>query len=190
MDINSFFIGNAVPNIITDWSLLITPPPYVWKIRRNNVQKIALCGAFTIGGIVCITLFRHRGFSFNMLMHANKRSICIISIVRLVVILESYKTLSMDVTWVFIGPSAWTAVETSMGIMSGNSSFNLSSSQFTNNVKPVFPHSHLSLNSSIGALAARGLVIETRISYLSGTEDHSHRQRVFTALTMIVIWLV
>ncbi|THC88925.1 hypothetical protein EYZ11_011626 [Aspergillus tanneri] len=48
--INEFFIGNAVPNIITDWALLILPLPYVWKSQRTAVQKIALCGAFAMGG--------------------------------------------------------------------------------------------------------------------------------------------
>ena len=103
--------------------------------------------------------------------------------------LESYKTPSMDVTWVFIGPSTWTAVETNIGIVSGNSSFNLSSSQFTNQVKRVSPHSYPSSNSSTAAPAARGLAIATRIGYLAGTKDHSHWQRAVTALTMIVIWL-
>ncbi|KAJ5911450.1 uncharacterized protein N7473_000753 [Penicillium subrubescens] len=60
VNINSFFIGNAVPNIITDWALLILPLPYVWKVQRNNVQKIALCGAFAMGGLYVPTLVRHR----------------------------------------------------------------------------------------------------------------------------------
>ncbi|KAJ5817158.1 hypothetical protein N7447_009391 [Penicillium robsamsonii] len=95
VNINQFFIGNAVPNIITDWALLILPMPYVWKIHRNTPQKVALCGAFAMGGFICI-----------------------ISIIRLVVMLDSYKTPSVDVTWVFIGPSTWTAVETNIGIVS------------------------------------------------------------------------
>ncbi|KAJ5971296.1 uncharacterized protein N7479_001214 [Penicillium vulpinum] len=95
VNINDFFIGNAVPNIITDWALLILPLPYVWKIQQNTTQKIALCGAFAMGGFICI-----------------------ISIIRLVVMLDSYKTPSVDVTWVFIGPSTWTAVEANIGIVS------------------------------------------------------------------------
>lgn len=126
---------------------------------------------------------------FIFFQHANKRSICIISIVRLVVMLESYKTPSMDVTWVFIGPSTWTAVETNIGIVSGNSSSNLSSSKFTNQVKLVSPHSYPSSNTSVEAPAAREVAIETRIGYLAGTEDHWHWQRAVTALPMIVIWL-
>ncbi|KAF7714173.1 Uncharacterized protein PECH_000995 [Penicillium ucsense] len=95
VNINSFFIGNAVPNIITDWSLLILPLPYVWKIHQTTIQKFALSAAFIMGGFICI-----------------------ISIVRLIVMLEAYKTPSVDVTWVFIGPSTWTAVETNLGILS------------------------------------------------------------------------
>ncbi|KAJ6043681.1 uncharacterized protein N7446_001877 [Penicillium canescens] len=51
VDINSFFIGNAVPNIITDFALLILPLPYVWRIQRNTVAKIALTCAFAMGGL-------------------------------------------------------------------------------------------------------------------------------------------
>ncbi|KAJ5153865.1 uncharacterized protein N7500_009304 [Penicillium coprophilum] len=100
VNITDFFIGNAVPNIITDWALLILPLPYVWKIQRNAPQKVALCGAFAVGGFICI-----------------------ISIIRLVIMLDSYKTPSVDVTWVFIGPSTWTAVETNIGIVSGQAPF-------------------------------------------------------------------
>lgn len=33
--------------------------------------------------------------------------------------LRAYKVPSIDVTWVFIGPSTWTAVETNIGVVSG-----------------------------------------------------------------------
>lgn len=33
--------------------------------------------------------------------------------------LDAYKVPSIDVTWVFIGPSTWTAVETNIGVVSG-----------------------------------------------------------------------
>jgi hypothetical protein len=118
VNINDFFIGNAVPNIITDWALLILPLPYVWKIQRNTPQKIALCGAFAVGGLYVLSFLSL--VSFSMLIST---SICIISIFRLVVMLDSYKTPSVDVTWVFIGPSTWTAVETNIGIVSGKLTF-------------------------------------------------------------------
>ncbi|KAJ5210071.1 hypothetical protein N7491_009883 [Penicillium cf. griseofulvum] len=73
VNINNFFIGNAVPNIFTDWALLILPMPsrYVEPLQWEDL-----------------------------------------------VMLDSYKTPSVDVTWVFIGPSTWTAVETNIGIVS------------------------------------------------------------------------
>lgn len=37
--------------------------------------------------------------------------------------LDSYKVPSMDVTWVFVGPSTWTAVEVNIGIVSGRSNY-------------------------------------------------------------------
>ncbi|KAF7184404.1 hypothetical protein CNMCM7691_005224 [Aspergillus felis] len=78
VNVNQFFIGNAVPNIITDWALLILPMPYIWRLQRNTTQKIAISSVFVLGGLVP----------------------------------------SIDVTWVFIGPSTWTAVETNIGIVS------------------------------------------------------------------------
>ncbi len=51
VDVYAFFIGNAVPNIITDWALLILPIPYVWRLQKSRVQKIALCGIFLLGGL-------------------------------------------------------------------------------------------------------------------------------------------
>lgn len=64
----------------------------------------------------------------DYLMHeTNMSSICIISIVRLVIMLNAYKTPSVDVTWVFIGPSTWTAVETNIGIVSGKLLLNVNS---------------------------------------------------------------
>jgi len=51
VNVYAFFIGNAVPNIITDWALLILPIPYVWRLQKSRVQKIALCGIFLLGGL-------------------------------------------------------------------------------------------------------------------------------------------
>ena len=46
-------------------------------------------------------------------------STCVISIVRLMVVLNAYKFPSADFTWVFVGPSTWTAVEINIGVVSG-----------------------------------------------------------------------
>ncbi|OJJ70086.1 hypothetical protein ASPBRDRAFT_45416 [Aspergillus brasiliensis CBS 101740] len=95
VSVSEFFIGNSVPNIITDWALLLLPMPYIWKLHRNASQKVALSGVFILGGFICI-----------------------ISIVRLIIMLNAYKVPSIDETWVFVGPSKWTAVETNIGVVS------------------------------------------------------------------------
>lgn len=69
VNINDFFIGNAVPNIITDWAMLILPLPYVWKIQRSTTQKVALCGAFAMGGLYVSSLLSLR-VTFSVLISA------------------------------------------------------------------------------------------------------------------------
>ncbi|KAL6718754.1 hypothetical protein ACLMJK_002988 [Lecanora helva] len=96
VNVYAFFIGNAVPNIVTDWALLLLPIPYIWRLHQSKAQKIALSGVFGLGGFICI-----------------------ISIVRLyIMVTQLFHTTSMDVTWIFIGSSTWTAVEVNIGIVS------------------------------------------------------------------------
>ena len=51
VNVYDFFIGNAVPNIITDWALLVLPIPYIWRLHQVRAQKVALCGVFGLGGL-------------------------------------------------------------------------------------------------------------------------------------------
>ena len=51
VNVPAFFIGNAVPNIITDWALLLLPIPYIWRLHQRRAQKVALCGVFGLGGL-------------------------------------------------------------------------------------------------------------------------------------------
>lgn len=96
VDVYAFFIGNAVPNIVTDWALLLLPIPYIWRLHQNRFEKLGLCGIFMLGGFICI-----------------------ISIVRLYIMAtQLFHTQSTDVTWLFIGSSTWTAVEVNIGIVS------------------------------------------------------------------------
>ena len=51
VNVYAFFIGNAVPNIVTDWALLTLPIPYIWRLHQARAQKVALCGVFGLGGL-------------------------------------------------------------------------------------------------------------------------------------------
>ena len=44
-----FFVGQAVPNILTDFILLILPLPILWRLRIQLPQKIALVAVFLLG---------------------------------------------------------------------------------------------------------------------------------------------
>lgn len=95
IDDYAFFVGIAVPNIITDAALLSVPIPFIWRLHRDRPQKFALAGMFMLGGFVTI-----------------------ISIVRLSA-LVSVDLTSPDLTWNFSYVSIWTITESNMAIVSG-----------------------------------------------------------------------
>ena len=51
VDVYAFFLGNAVPNILTDAAIIALPVPYIWSLHRSTSQKIALCGTFALGSL-------------------------------------------------------------------------------------------------------------------------------------------
>ena len=46
-----YFLGVAIPNVVTDILLLIFPLPWIWKLVMPTSQKIALSGIFLLGGL-------------------------------------------------------------------------------------------------------------------------------------------
>lgn len=51
MDEISAIIGISIPNIVTDFILLFIPLPLVWRLRIPRTQKLAVTGAFLLGGL-------------------------------------------------------------------------------------------------------------------------------------------
>lgn len=51
IDLKASFIGNAVPNIITDIAILILPITQVWSLQGTVARKLSLCGAFLLGSL-------------------------------------------------------------------------------------------------------------------------------------------
>jgi len=47
----NFFIGNAVPTIITDVIILFLPIRMIWNLQTSRKQKIALSFIFLLGGL-------------------------------------------------------------------------------------------------------------------------------------------
>jgi hypothetical protein len=93
VDLNAFFNGNSIPNIITDGFVVLLPVPYVLKLQLSTVHKLAICGIFILGIFVTI-----------------------ISVVRLVNILN-VDLASPDVTWNFVGAIIWTNTEANCAVI-------------------------------------------------------------------------
>lgn len=51
LDINKFFLGNSIPNIITDALILCLPVLEVSKLQVRRSQKVAIGGMFLLGGL-------------------------------------------------------------------------------------------------------------------------------------------
>ena len=51
IDILKYYLGVAVPNVLTDVILLLLPVPWIWKLVMSRSQKIALTGIFLLGGL-------------------------------------------------------------------------------------------------------------------------------------------
>lgn len=85
----SYVITGAF-NIVTDFVVLCLPIPYVWKLKTNQSNKIALTGIFGVGFLVCI-----------------------ISIVRLVTLVNvSYQ----DITYSVVDALIWSMLEPTLGV--------------------------------------------------------------------------
>ena len=61
VDDYKFFMGNSIPNIVTDVAILATPIPSVWKLKISRGQKISLSAIFVLGGLY-VSRSRHLAF--------------------------------------------------------------------------------------------------------------------------------
>jgi hypothetical protein len=54
---NPYFLGNAIPNIITDVMILFLPVHQLWGLQIKLPQKIAVLGIFMLGSLLVPLLF-------------------------------------------------------------------------------------------------------------------------------------
>lgn len=47
----SAYLGNAIPNIITDVIILCLPMPMVWNLHLSTLHKLQITAAFLTGGL-------------------------------------------------------------------------------------------------------------------------------------------
>ncbi|CZR51424.1 related to integral membrane protein [Phialocephala subalpina] len=86
------FIGNAVPNILTDIAILSLPMPSVWHLHTAIIQRCQLSIVFLLGSFVVFT-----------------------SIYRFKTLFEFEPS---DLTWTLADSGTWVIVECSAGIIS------------------------------------------------------------------------
>ena len=47
----TFFLGTAVPEVVTDFAILAMPLPYIWQLQVKTRQKVVLTMIFVAGGL-------------------------------------------------------------------------------------------------------------------------------------------
>nr|XP_036578222.1 uncharacterized protein CTRU02_11723 [Colletotrichum truncatum]KAF6785423.1 integral membrane protein [Colletotrichum truncatum] len=92
IDLKASFIGNAIPNILTDVAILCLPIGQVWRLQVTLVQRLSLCFMFLLGGLVS-TASRRLCNSKSRTQHVSNRCW------RLYSVLTSLGTLATACTW-------------------------------------------------------------------------------------------
>ncbi|PLB47349.1 hypothetical protein P170DRAFT_413233 [Aspergillus steynii IBT 23096] len=92
INLKGSFIGNAVPNIMTDIANLSLPARQVWKLHASLTHRLAVIGIFLLGSFVVFA-----------------------SIYRFVTL---FKFQPSDMTWTLSETNAWCVIEVGSGIIS------------------------------------------------------------------------
>ncbi|KAL8703730.1 MAG: hypothetical protein Q9201_003103 [Fulgogasparrea decipioides] len=95
VNVNQFFNGNSIPNIITDAALLVLPMPFIWQLHLPKAQKVALTSIFILGIFVIGVSIARFTFIINL------------------------DLVSPDITWNFVNIQIWTVAECHVGITCG-----------------------------------------------------------------------
>lgn len=46
-----YLVGTAIPNVVTDFVILVLPISMVWQLQLSKRRKAALCGVFLLGAL-------------------------------------------------------------------------------------------------------------------------------------------
>ncbi|KAH8661746.1 hypothetical protein BGZ61DRAFT_463569 [Ilyonectria robusta] len=93
IDLKGSFIGNAIPNIVTDVAILCMPIRQVWKLHVTLAQRLSLCFMFLLGSFVLFSSI----YRFTTIMQFDTR----------------------DTTWTLATACTWCVVEVACGVISG-----------------------------------------------------------------------
>ncbi|KAM0794797.1 hypothetical protein BDR22DRAFT_670235 [Usnea florida] len=93
INVQLYFLITGIINAATDFALLATPIPVLWRLKTSKLQKLVLTGIFTIG--LCA---------------------CAVSVIRLVM-LEVYGNRS-DYAWNYVSFAIWSAADPAVTVVS------------------------------------------------------------------------
>lgn len=177
---NEVYYGLTGVQIGTDFLIFLLPLPVVWSIRAPKDQKIVLSIVFSFG-FLCVTSSHMLRLSFNTRLTMS-RSICIVSIIRLV-LLATIKD-GLDYSYTGVETIYWSLIEINTAIVCAsimtlkplfNRMFAQSSRQTTGTPGEAGPgqhhhHQHIPL-PTIGSRPSRKTTapapLQTRQSWLS-----------------------
>ncbi|KAF3765113.1 hypothetical protein M406DRAFT_340580 [Cryphonectria parasitica EP155] len=94
INLRASFIGNGVPNILTDVAILAMPVKQVWHLHATMAQKISLLCTFGLGSFVLVASI----YRFSTLMSFNEE----------------------DTTFTLATPCTWCVVESACGVICAN----------------------------------------------------------------------
>ncbi|KAK5076367.1 hypothetical protein LTR64_006153 [Lithohypha guttulata] len=92
LNLRAVFIGNAVPNIVTDAIILCMPLYHVWKLHVRLAQRLALTGIFLLGAFVIVASI----YRFTTVLQLNP----------------------MNLSYTLKTPTTWSHVEVSVALIS------------------------------------------------------------------------
>ncbi|PVI02634.1 hypothetical protein DM02DRAFT_508472, partial [Periconia macrospinosa] len=92
INLKASFIGNAIPNILTDVAILCMPLRPVWKLHATITQRLSICFIFMLGSFVLFASI----YRFTTLMEFDPR----------------------DTTWTLADACTWCVVEVACGVIS------------------------------------------------------------------------
>ncbi|KAJ2904777.1 hypothetical protein MKZ38_007133 [Zalerion maritima] len=92
INLKASFIGNAIPNILTDVAILAMPVGQVWRLQVSLAQKASLCFMFLLGSFVLFASI----YRFTTIMQFD----------------------TADTTWTLATACTWCVVEAACGVIS------------------------------------------------------------------------
>lgn len=56
ININAFFLGSGIPNILLNFIILVLPLPMIWTLQIERSYKLVLSSVFLLGGLYVLHL--------------------------------------------------------------------------------------------------------------------------------------